>query len=250
MSLLSLDGLLLSGGPFAIHSGITRLQLTTCTIDPSNASVPAIITTDSDLNSNSEYVLSQSICGGLWLERGVGQLTIADSIVDQQGGAAIAGAPAASSPPAAPTTSARNVQLERVTVFGRILCEVLNASETLLNDVASVNDQQSGCIRFSRFEIGSVLPRRYRCIPNQTQTSGGSSTENRGAPLFNSRRFGRPDYGQLAAACPNPVLTAAENQGEIGAFASTQNTIRLRNLNIKLQEFMPVGLSPVIIAED
>jgi hypothetical protein len=54
----------------------------------------------------------------------------------------------------------------------------------------------------------------------------------------------------LGAACPDAILTGAENQGEIGAFASTQNTIRLRNLSIKLQEFMPVGLSPVIIAEN
>ena len=69
-------------------------------------------------------------------------------------------------------------------------------------------------------------------------------------PLFDSRKFGRPDYARLAAACPNAIVTAAENQGEIGVFASTQNTIRLRNLRIKLQEFMPVGLSPVIVAEN
>ena len=188
--------------------------------------------------------------GGLWLGQGVGQLTIADSILDQQGGVAIGGSPGAGSPPGVPISSARSVQLERVTVFGSILCDVLNASETLLNDVVSVNDQQSGCIRFSRFEIGSVLPRRYRCIPDQAQTAGCATAGSCAAPQFRSRRFGSPGYAQLTAACSNAILTAAENQGEIGVFASTQNTIRLRNLTIKLQEFMPVGLSPVIIAEN
>jgi hypothetical protein len=246
MSFLSLSGLLCSGGPFAIGSAIARLEFTGCTLDPSNMSIPAIVTSDSDLNSDAEYIFSRCICGGLWLGEGVGQLTIADSIVDQQGGVAIAGTPGAASPPVVPTSSARAVQLERVTVFGSILCDVLNASETLFNDVVSVNDQQSGCIRFSRFEVGSILPRRYRCIPDQTQTAAGNCS----MPLFNSRRFGRPDYAQLSAACPDAILTAAENQGEIGVFASTLNTIRLRNLGIKLQEFMPVGLSPVIVAEN
>jgi hypothetical protein len=67
--------------------------------------------------------------------------------------------------------------------------------------------------------------------------------------LFNSRRFGRPDYAQVAVGCPNPILTAGEDQGEVGAFAGSQNTLRLRNINIKLQEFMPIGQSAVIIAE-
>jgi hypothetical protein len=247
---LSMNGLLFSGGPFAIAGAIARFQLQSCTLDPSNPSIAAMVTSDSDLNSDAEYVFSRCICGGLWLGQGVAQLTVADSILDQQGGLAIAGSPEPASPPAIPTGSARSVQLERVTVFGAILCDVLNASETLFNDVVTVNDQQTGCIRFSRIAIGSVLPRRYRCIPDQTQTSTCNTAIKPALPSFNSRRFGRPDYAQLAASCPNSILTAAEDQGEIGVFASTRNTIRLRNLSIKLQEFMPVGLSPVIIAEN
>jgi hypothetical protein len=127
---------------------------------------------------------------------------------------------------------------------------VLIASESLLNDIAVVNDQQSGCMRFTRFETGSTLPRRYRCVPDETQAAACGGALRCVAPLFNSRRFGRPDYAQLAAACPNVILTAGEDQGEVGVFAGTQNTIRLRNLKIKLQEFMPVGLSPVLVAEN
>ena len=167
---------------------------------------------------------------------------------------AIAGLAALTSPPAVlglqSDTAAKIVQLERVTVFGAIVCEVLRASECLFNDVVIVQDQQSGCVRFTRFEKGSVLPRRYQCIPTDTQIAGCKGQVRCFAPAFSSRRFGRAGYAQLARACPDEILKASENGAEVGAFASTQNTIRLRNLTTKLQEFMPVGLSPVIIAEN
>lgn len=250
MSLLDLNGLLVSGGPLVIDNAISQLQLTACTFDPSNSTIPSIVTSDANLNSEAAYVLSRCITGGLWLGSGVSQLTIADSIVDQQGGVAIAGAAHIASPPVfVTTTAARSVQLERVTIFGSIFCDVLIASESLLNDIAIVNDQQSGCIRFTRFESGSALPRRYRCVPSGNQIAGCSEAIRCVVPLFKSRKFGRPDYAQLMTACPDVILTAGEDHGEIGVFAGTQNTIRLKNLMIKLQEFMPVGLSPVIVAE-
>jgi hypothetical protein len=184
-------------------------------------------------------------------------VTAADSIIDQRNGYAIAGNLELSSPPVsgsfrfgtgepAPTL----VQMERVTVFGLILCEVLNASESLLNDVALVEDQQSGCIRFTRFEFGSVLPRRYQCVPGESQAKTGSNGLRLFPPAFNSLRFGRPDYAQLASACPRKILTASEAGAEVGAFSGTLNTIRSNNLRTKLGEFMPVGLSAVVVAEN
>lgn len=253
MSLLAFSGLLISGGPLDISGNVQKLSLTACTLDPLSSSSASLIARDATLNNKAAYQFSRCITGGLWLGQGVGQLTAADSIIDQQGGAAIAGAPVRTSPPSSPPLqpwgAARVVQLERVTVLGSILCDVLNASESLLNDIAKVNDRQVGCVRFTRFEIGSVLPRRYRCVPDEAVAQGCQGKPRCLAPLFNSRHFGRPDYAQLAAGCPFAILTAGEDRGEVGAFAGAQNTIRLRNLQIKLHEFMPVGLSAVIIAE-
>ena len=110
---------------------------------------------------------------------GTAQITVTDSIVDRRNGAAIAGLAHPTSPPDGFVSgAARTVQLERVTVFGQIWCEILKASESLLDQIAVVDDQQSGCVRFTRFERGSVLPRRYQCIPNeaQAQSCGGSGT--------------------------------------------------------------------------
>jgi hypothetical protein len=257
MSLLELNGLLISGGPLLIERKVDHLHLTACTLDPRTAVAGSLIATDTNLNDRADYLLCRCITGGMRLGPGVSQLTIADSIVDQQGGFAITGLFGLGSPPifpspprlGLPSLTARSVQLERVTVLGRISCDVLNASESLLNDIAIVEDQQSGCIRFSRYEKGSMLPRRYQCVPSEAQASACVPPGRCFAPLFNSRRFGRPDYVQLAAACPPEILTASEERAEVGAFASALNPIRLGNLQIKLQEFMPVGLSAVIVSE-
>jgi hypothetical protein len=261
MTALTLAGLLISGGPTLIQTSVQQLSFAACTFDPLTAATGSLFASGisagaRQVTGNSSCLLTSCITGGLQLGPGIGQLTVADSIIDQRNGYAIAGNPELSSPllpgsfrfgivEPAPTV----VQLERVTVFGLIFCEVLNASESLLNDVALVEDQQSGCIRFTRFESGSVLPRRYQCLPSESQAKAGSNSGRLFAPAFNSLRFGRPGYAQLASACPREILTASEAGAEVGAFSGTLNTIRLKNLRTKLGEFMPVGLSAVVVAE-
>jgi hypothetical protein len=191
--------------------------------------------------------LCRCITGGLRLGAGVGRLVIADSIVDQQAGVAIGGVPDDTREDGGPP--APHVQLERVTVLGSIRCEVLSTSESLLDDRAEVEERQLGCIRFSRYEPSSVLPRRYRCIPDENDLRCGEGAARCLAPVFNSRRFGRPDYLQLAATCPAPIRTGSESGAEVGAFAALRHAVRLRNLETKLREFLPVGLTATVIAE-
>ena len=141
------------------------------------------------------------------------------------------------------------LQLERVTVLGRIECDVLQASECLLNDLAVVDDQQSGCIRFSRWERGSILPRRFQCVPTEAQARDCPPNRRCLPAQFNSLRFGRPDYAQLGAMRQPEILSTSESGAEVGAFASELNQIRLANLQVKLREFMPVSLTAVVVAE-
>jgi hypothetical protein len=67
--------------------------------------------------------------------------------------------------------------------------------------------------------------------------------------MFNALRFGRPDYAQLASEGPAEIATASESGAEVGAFASRLVQLRLDNLRRKLEEFMPLGLEPLVIAE-
>jgi hypothetical protein len=259
---LELNGLLISGGPIEIESNVKQFNLLGCTLDPRSASAGwSLRASDSDLNHQAVYLVCRSITGGLRIGAGIDRLIVADSIVDQQGSVAIGELPFVVSPPAigtilspptsvssTPTTS-NVLQLERVTVLGRIECDVLQASECLLNDLAVVDDQQSGCIRFSRWERGSILPRRFQCVPTEAQARDCPPNRRCLPAQFNSLRFGRPDYAQLGAMRQPEILSASESGAEVGAFASELNQIRLANLQVKLREFMPVSLTAVVVAE-
>lgn len=252
MDSLSLNGLLISGGPVQVQGHLKQLNITESTLDPSSALDASLIASDNDPARDGLYLLVRSIAGGLSLGPGVAQLTASDSIIDQRNRAAIAGPGALGRrvvPPLTAGSVTSAVQLERVTVLGEILCEVLRASECLFDDLVLVQDQQSGCVRFSRFEKGSVLPRRYQSIPDESQLGACGGPGRCVAPVFNSRRFGRPDYTQLASGCPSEILQGSEEGAEVGAFASARNTLRIAGLKTKLQEFMPVGLTAVVVAE-
>jgi hypothetical protein len=80
----------------------------------------------------------------------------------------------------------------------------------LFDDIAIVQDQQSGCVRFTRFERGSVLPRRFQCIPNDSQLASCQGNTRCIPPAFNSCLFGRPSYAQLSRSCRSEILTASE----------------------------------------
>jgi hypothetical protein len=143
-----------------------------------------------------------------------------------------------------------DVNLSRCTVLGRVVVHRLQASECILRELAQVDDTQHGCVRFTAWAAGSVLPRQFE-----------SASIPQGAPLFTSTDFGQPGYGQLlptadatilpppgpAPPSPPTILAGAEDGSEMGAFARDMNPIKERGLLIKYQEYMPAGLVPVLI---
>jgi hypothetical protein len=250
---LELSGLLVSGGPVTIdgvppegkhpragcESGVRQLTILGCTLDPrGRAGRRSLVARGEAGDGGAAYHVCRSIVGGLRAGSAVGRLTVADSIVHPWRGTAVAAAHA--------------VHMERVTVLGRVACDAFTASECLLDDLVRAVDRQSGCVRFSRFEAGPEppqLPQRYQCVPTDDQIRAPRVTPRVLAPVFNSRRFGRPDYAQLAAGCPHEVLIAGEEGSEIGAFAQSLDGVRLANLDAKLREFMPAGLMGLILCE-
>jgi hypothetical protein len=137
------------------------------------------------------------------------------------------------------------VQLERSTILGPAGVHRLHASECILDDVFFVDDAQNGCVRFSAWSTGSVLPRKYESVQIPA-----------GAQLFTSREFGQPGYGQLVLGVDSMILApgtadsisaGAQNGSEMGAFAREMNAIKERSLRIKYQEFMSIGLVPVLV---
>jgi hypothetical protein len=159
---------------------------------------------------------------------------------------------------AAIALSTGEANLSRTTVLGRMFVHRLEASECILDDFAVVEDSQHGCVRFTAWSMGSVIPRQYESVPISEQSA-----------IFTSREFGEPGYGQLLASADlailqsnsvssppadnttptggSSILQGAQDGSEMGAFAREKNPIKERSILIKYQEYMPLGLAPVLI---
>jgi hypothetical protein len=143
-----------------------------------------------------------------------------------------------------------DLSLSRCTVMGRIVAHRFSASECILHELTTVDDLQDGCVRFSAWAQGSSLPRQYESV-----------SIRQGAPLFTTTEFGQPGYAQLLSNVdgqrlpPTTKLTTPQNTisagaadaSEMGAYARDKNPIRAEALLVKLQEYMPASLAPVIV---
>ncbi|MFZ1412293.1 MAG: hypothetical protein WAS07_12605, partial [Micropruina sp.] len=139
------------------------------------------------------------------------------------------------------------VRLERTSVLGAGYVHRLECSESILDDLVLVRDNQDGCVRFSAWSTGSRLPRRYESIELAP-----------GAPVMVSRRYGEWGYAQLSDGAdsairsgntsgPPSLLSGSHRGSEMGVFCRDLAAIRDRSLLIKAQEYLPVGLAPVIV---
>ena len=72
-------------------------------------------------------------------------------------------------------------------------------------------------------------------------------------------RFGDPRYAELSGSADTAisggtpgvtVMAGAQDGSEMGAFAREAAPLRLRGLRIKLEEYMPIGCTPVFIEMD
>ena len=136
-------------------------------------------------------------------------------------------------------------QLTRVTVLGRTAAHRLQASDSILGHFTAVDDVQEGGVRYSAYASGSALPRQY-----------ASAAILPGAPIFTSSAYGAPGYAQLletanaaitGGAAGVSISSGAEDGSEMGAFSADLNPLREQGLLTKYAEYMPLGLTPVII---
>jgi hypothetical protein len=137
------------------------------------------------------------------------------------------------------------IQLSRVTVLGRIAAHRLVASDSILADFAAIDDVQDGSVRFSAYASGSAIPQQYE-----------SASIPPGAPIFTNHSYGQPGYAQLLetadAAIAGGATGASISSGagagsEMGAFSADLNPLKEQGLLVKYAEYMPLGLTPVII---
>jgi hypothetical protein len=69
------------------------------------------------------------------------------------------------------------------------------------------------------------------------------------APRFTSLRYGEAAYCQLARATVDAIRRGADDEAEMGAFHSLFAPQREANLQVRLREFLRVGLAAGIFYE-
>ena len=152
------------------------------------------------------------------------------------------------------------VTLSRCTILGPTHTHRLQASESILDDVAMVEDAQHGCVRFTAFASGSNLHQPYRSVQVGPR-----------AALFVTRAFGRPEYARLrgdadafiltpasgathccsaGSAAGETILEGAQNGSEMGVYCLEDVALKRRGLTLKFDEYAPVGQMPVWIDVD
>jgi hypothetical protein len=252
---LVLQGMWLQGADIVLAGKFETVSLRYVTLDPgsSDPKGPLIGTAIDGMPLAPVHLWIEASIGTLTLERcisgpirtrsggAVEQMTATDSIIQ-----AIA-TPAGND--YALQSDIGTISLARCTVLGRAAVHRLEASECVLDDVAIAEDTQHGCVRFCAYAQGSALHAPYRSVMVPPVVG----------QLFVSRRFGEAHYARLRrladAAIIDPqtgdtILGGAQNGSEMGAFTGEKMTLRKRGLEIKFEEYAPLGVLPVLIDAD
>jgi hypothetical protein len=214
--------------------------------------------------------ISRSIIGSIQIAQHQGTsdpmpIAISDSILDStsEKGEALGA-------PGRPVAHAL-LDIRRSTVFGRIEVHAIELAEnTIFTDCLCVARRQVGCMRFCYVPSECRTPRRFACQPDLAERaiavdiraradaadpadleaaidSARRAERARVHPRFNSRRYGRPDYAQLALRCAEEIRRGADDESEIGAFHHLFNPQREANVLARLEEYAPAGMESGLV---
>lgn len=145
----------------------------------------------------------------------------------------------------------------RSTVIGEVQCHAIAlAHDAIFTSMVRVGRRQIGCMRFCYVPQGSRTPKRFECQPDTALSAldekcGCATNEEKARcrdgellrvkPLFNSLRYGHPDYCQLARDCATEISAGASDESEMGAFHDLFQPQRLANLRAALDQYTPAG---------
>ena len=245
---LVLEGLVISGGALTLTAAADdeprELVLRHCTLVPGlalNADGSAVSPGAPSLtvaNAFASVRLEQSIVGALRVE-GDATLDLIDCIVDAGALDAVASEGTAASGPGAELT------VRDSTIVGKVHTRLMRlaSNTTFFAHLATADTwkapvwaerKQQGCVRFSFVPNGSLVPKRFRCVPDDKHPDV--------LPHFTSLRYGDPGYAQLRIATDEVIREGADDEGEIGVMHPLYQPQREANLRIRLDEYLRFGL--------
>jgi hypothetical protein len=225
---------------------LATLQLTHCTLVPGWA----LTTSGEPVEKDAAVLVAQTISGQIAVQSSIlgpihapelVTVSLADSILDATAADGVAYAALDGQSGGGPLT------LTGCTVVGKVHAQELAlVSDSIVWAWASagwlsglVADRaQAGCVRFSFIPVNAITPRRFKCV--ERSLAGP-------APVFFSFRYGHPAYLKMLASTDPSIREGADDGGEMGAFHFLLAPQRETDLEIRLEEYTPVGLNPALI---
>ena len=265
-----LDGLLISGGPLVLDEvGDTErrdIVIRNCTLVPghsrSSAGLPvhpgraSLIV----LDPFARVRIEASVVGSIIAVEGA-RIVVVDSVIDgsDRTAVAITGRAEGATPRKVETVAdmelgafgepAGDIDLNETTVIGGIHCVRLDTSNSLLVATLAPGDlrpaailarrRQVGCVRYSFVPEGSRTGRRFQCAPDPALAPAQRLAVR---PRFTSLGFGDPGYVQLSVSADPAIRNGADDEGEMGATHRLFTPLRERNLRVRLDEYLRLGL--------
>jgi hypothetical protein len=260
-----LEGLYLARDPAAFPAGaaliaraaLARLEIIGCTLDPGGHSLRdgtraplfsgmllangygfALASERNAFVPTPDIIIQRSITGALGIDDRY-RLDVSASIIDAGLGigdpASSAFAIAAATHPVAAWGAP--LVFDGVTCLGPVRVSTVSGDGAIFAQRFEVLDNQHGCIKRSWFsDDGDRLPPNHFCV---------HAADARVA--FTSERFGDPGYAQLADGSDRRVRTRGPDDDAMGAFGFMRDAHKWANLQIRLREFMPVGVRPLVV---
>jgi hypothetical protein len=180
-----------------------------------------------------------SILGAIRADLAAAAIELDDCIVDGRGfrARACGGPPGGSAKDAvaAATTFHPALRANGVTFAGPVRLESVDAVDCLFLDGVEVVQVQEGCLRHCYLGPDLTTPPAHPL----TYRSGPFPP-----PTFASVGFEAAGYYTLALEPDHPLLSAASDGGEVGAYHHAARAARLGALRRRIDEFVPLGLRP------
>jgi hypothetical protein len=258
--LVRLEGLYLAPDPTAFppsaalitRAAVARLEIIGCTLAPGGHALrdggraepmtPGLrlengygfVAPDIDaFLPTPDIIIQRSITGALAIDDRY-RLDIQDSIVDAGLGV---GDPPIFAIAAATTDWGAPLHFDGLTCFGPVRVTRVGGMGALFTQRFEVLDNQHGCIKWSWFSGDrDRLPPNHFCVHAPD------------APLvFTSESFNDPGYAQIARESDPRILTLGPDDDAMGAFGFLLEAHKWTNLQVRLREFMPVGVRPLVV---
>ena len=239
-----LNGLLVAGDALVVPaaSDLRRLRVVHTTLVPGRTLLPdgePAGPTDPSLlvrPGGTQLDLLRSITGPIRVREG-SSATLTDCILD-------AGGPTrrAYNSTAGQTLPGGALALEACTVIGRVGCESLSASNSILTGTTDVVRRQEGCLRFSFAPLASATPRHYRCQP----TAGKAGRTSRASRRSGTAR--RPTASSPTARPRRSLAVPTTSPRWAPSTSCSPRSVR-SDLRARLDEYLRVGLEVGIFHE-